>query len=91
MFLSRQGPIFVHLWNNWTSKGNALPPTMFAGGNTVGEHLDNLKANPLAELDPSRRWAHVHTGPLSGARLLAAGAPSVILTRFDAENTPARD
>jgi long-chain acyl-CoA synthetase len=28
-----------------------------------------------------------HTGPLSGARLLAAGVPSVILARFDAEKT----
>jgi long-chain acyl-CoA synthetase len=28
-----------------------------------------------------------HTGPLSGARLLAAGVPSVILGRFDAEKT----
>ena len=61
---------------------------MFAGGNTVGEHLDNLKANPLAELGPHLVVGPMyHTGPLSGARLLAAGAPSVILTRFDAENT----
>ena len=28
-----------------------------------------------------------HTGPLSGARLLAAGVPSVVLGRFDAEAT----
>ena len=69
-------------------KGTHLPPTMFAGGNTVGEHLDNLKANPLAELGPHLVVGPMyHTGPLSGARLLAAGAPSVILTRFDAENT----
>ena len=27
-----------------------------------------------------------HTGPLSGMRLLAAGVPSVILRRFDAED-----
>lgn len=69
-------------------KGTHLPPTMFAGGDTVEAHLENLKQNPLATLG-----AHLvvgpmyHTGPLSGARLLAAGAPSVILTKFDAENT----
>ncbi len=69
-------------------KGTELPPTMFAGGETVAEHLANLAANPVAE------WgAHLvvgpmyHTGPLSGARLLPAGVPSVILGRFDAEKT----
>lgn len=69
-------------------KGTHLPPTMFAGGDTVAEHLDNLGANPMAELGPHLVVGPMyHTGPLSGARLLAAGAPSVILTRFDAENT----
>src|SRR6202043_1506598 len=69
-------------------KGADLPPTMFAGGATVAEHLDNLKANPFARLG-----AHLvvgpmyHTGPLSGFRLLAVGVPVAILRRFDAEAT----
>lgn len=69
-------------------KGTELPPTMFAGGDTVAEHLANLAAGPAVE------WgAHLvvgpmyHTGPLSGARSLAAGVPCVILGRFDAEKT----
>ncbi len=69
-------------------KGTELPPTMFAGGDTVTEHLENLAQSPRAE---SGRHLVVgpmyHTGPLSGARLLAAGVPSVILGRFDAEKT----
>lgn len=69
-------------------KGTELPPTMFAGGTTVGEHLENLRQDPRAD-----QGVHMvvgpmyHTGPLSGARLLAAGVSSVILTRFDAEKT----
>lgn len=69
-------------------KGTELPPTMFAGGDTVGEHLANLRADPRSE-----QGVHMvvgpmyHTGPLSGARLLAAGVSSVILGRFDAEKT----
>ncbi len=69
-------------------KGTELPPTMFAGGDTVGEHLANLKGDPRSE-----QGVHLvvgpmyHTGPLSGARLLAAGVSSVILGKFDAEKT----
>ena len=69
-------------------KGTELPPTMFAGGTTVEEHLEALGRNRLA-----RHGTHLvigpmyHTGPLSGMRLLAAGVPSVILGRFDAEAT----
>ena len=69
-------------------KGTQLPPTMFAGGDNIAEHLEALKQSPLAPLG-----AHLivgpmyHTGPLSGARLLIAGTPSVILKRFDARNT----
>lgn len=69
-------------------KGTELPPTMFAGGDTVGEHLANLGQDPRAG-----NGVHMvvgpmyHTGPLSGARLLAAGVSSVILGRFDAEKT----
>ncbi|MEC8821661.1 MAG: AMP-binding protein [Pseudomonadota bacterium] len=69
-------------------KGTHLPPTMFAGGDTIAEHLNNLKANPLADKGPHLVVGPMyHTGPLSGARLLAAGTPSVILTKFDAEKT----
>ena len=69
-------------------KGTELPPTMFAGGETVAEHLANLAADPRTE-----QGRHLvvgpmyHTGPLSGARLLAGGVSSVILGRFDAEKT----
>jgi long-chain acyl-CoA synthetase len=69
-------------------KGTELPPTMFAGGDTVAEHLDNLAASPMAEFGRHLVVGPMyHTGPLSGARLLAAGVPSVILGRFDAEKT----
>ncbi len=69
-------------------KGTELPPTMFAGGATVAEHLANLSGDPRIE-----QGVHLvvgpmyHTGPLSGARLLAAGVASVILGKFDAEKT----
>lgn len=67
-------------------KATELPPAMFAGGTNVAEHLERLAENDLAN-----KGTHLvvgpmyHTGPLSGARLLAAGTPSVILDRFDAE------
>ena len=70
-------------------KGTPLPPTMFAGGETVAEHLTNLAA-PIAQ---GGAGVHLvvgpmyHTGPLSGARGLAGGQCSVILGRFDAEKT----
>ncbi|WP_420394502.1 AMP-binding protein [Acuticoccus sp.] len=69
-------------------KAVELPPTMFAGGSSVAEHLERLKANPHAGLGTHLVVGPMyHTGPLSGARLLAAGTPSVILGRFDAEAT----
>ena len=69
-------------------KGTELPPTMFAGGATVVEHLAILAASPMAEFGPHLVVGPMyHTGPLSGSRLLAAGVPSVILGRFDAEKT----
>lgn len=52
------------------------------------EHLERLSASPFA-----RYGTHLvvgpmyHTGPLAGSRLLAAGTPSVIRGRFDAEET----
>lgn len=69
-------------------KGTELPPTMFAGGSTMAEHLAQLAFNPLAEFGTHMVAGPMyHTGPLSGSRLLAAGVPSVLLGRFDAEAT----
>ena len=69
-------------------KGADLPPTMFAGGATVAEHLELLKGNPFAQFGIHLVVGPMyHTGPLSGFRLLAVGVPVVILGRFDAEAT----
>ncbi len=69
-------------------KGTDLPPTMFAGGKTVAEHVELLKENRFAAYGTHLVVGPMyHTGPLSGARLLAAGIPSVIMGRFDAEAT----
>jgi acyl-CoA synthetase (AMP-forming)/AMP-acid ligase II len=69
-------------------KGTELPPTMFAGGETMIEHLEGLKANRFAAFGTHLVVGPMyHTGPLSGMRLLVAGIPSVILGRFDAERT----
>ena len=69
-------------------KGTELPPTMFAGGATMREHLAGLAANPMALLGTHLVVGPMyHTGPLSGMRLLAAGVSSVVLGRFDAEAT----
>lgn len=69
-------------------KGTELPPTMFAGGTSVAEHLENLAASPMAGFGKHLVVGPMyHTGPLSGARMLAAGVPSVILGRFDARKT----
>jgi len=67
-------------------KGVELPPTMFAGGKNIDEHIAALQLNRFAMLG-----AHIvvgpmyHTGPLSGVRVLAAGTPVVILEKFDPE------
>jgi long-chain acyl-CoA synthetase len=69
-------------------KGADLPPTMFAGGATVAEHLKVLQSNPFAQFGTHLVVGPMyHTGPLSGFRLLAVGVPVVILGRFDAEAT----
>jgi acyl-CoA synthetase (AMP-forming)/AMP-acid ligase II len=71
-------------------KGTPLPPTMFAGGDTVAEHLENM-VERLSMMGGSSTQLVVgpmyHTGPLSATRMLAAGVPSVVLGRFDAEKT----
>lgn len=69
-------------------KGTELPPTMFAGGGTMAEHLEALRGNAFARFGTHLVVGPMyHTGPLSGMRLLVAGVPSVILGRFDAERT----
>ena len=69
-------------------KGTDLPPTMFAGGATITEHLEALGFSRFAA-----HGTHLvvgpmyHTGPLTGLRTLLTGVPTVILGRFDAEAT----
>lgn len=69
-------------------KGTELPPTMFAGGADMHEHLEQLKTSGFAAFGTHLVVGPMyHTGPLSGMRLLVAGIPSVILRKFDAEAT----
>jgi acyl-CoA synthetase (AMP-forming)/AMP-acid ligase II len=69
-------------------KGTELPPTMFAGGSTMREHLARLAENPFAAFGTHLVVGPMyHTGPLTGMRLLVAGIPIVILGRFDPEAT----
>ncbi len=68
-------------------KGTNLPPNVFAGGDTIEQHLDALAEGadtkgPMLVVGPL-----YHTGPLSAARMLAGGVPAVVLTKFDAEET----
>ena len=73
-------------------KGTDLPPTMFAGGETVEEHVLNYKMGFLERSGGEVGKQLVvgpmyHTGPLSATRNLIAGTPSVVLGRFNAEAT----
>ena len=69
-------------------KGTELPPTMFAGGNNMVEHLEALAQGGFSGFGTHLVVGPMyHTGPLSGMRLLCAGVPSVILAKFDAEAT----
>ena len=73
-------------------KGTDLPPTMFAGGETVEEHVLNYKLGFLERSGGEVGKQLVvgpmyHTGPLSATRNLIAGTPSVVLGRFNAEAT----
>jgi long-chain acyl-CoA synthetase len=69
-------------------KGTQLPPTMFAGGVNMAEHLERLAAGGFSGFGTHLVVGPMyHTGPLSGMRLLCAGIPSVILAKFDAEET----
>jgi long-chain acyl-CoA synthetase len=67
-------------------KGTELPPTMFAGGTNMVEHLEALAHGGFSGFGTHLVVGPMyHTGPLSGMRLLCAGVPSVILRKFDAE------
>jgi acyl-CoA synthetase (AMP-forming)/AMP-acid ligase II len=67
-------------------KAVELPPQMFAGGATVVEHVEALAKGRFALLGTHLVVGPMyHTGPLSGMRLLAAGVPVVVLSRFDPE------
>jgi long-chain acyl-CoA synthetase len=67
-------------------KGVELPPTMFAGGATIAEHLEGLASSRFAGLGTHLVVGPMyHTGPLTGMRILAVGTPIVVLGRFDAE------
>jgi long-chain acyl-CoA synthetase len=69
-------------------KGTELPPTMFAGGSTLAEHLDRLAEVPFIAMGKHLVAGPLyHTGPLMGVRLLAGGAPIVVLPRFRPEAT----
>jgi acyl-CoA synthetase (AMP-forming)/AMP-acid ligase II len=68
-------------------KGVDLPPTMFAGGATIDEHIAALQKNRFVTLGTHLVVGPMyHTGPLNGMRILAAGVPVVVLGRFDAEH-----
>ena len=67
-------------------KGVDLPPTMFAGGSDIAEHVEKLQRNRFMEFTPHLVAGPLyHTGPLGGVRILAAGGPVVVLRRFDPE------
>ncbi|HJM29064.1 MAG TPA: class I adenylate-forming enzyme family protein, partial [Acidimicrobiales bacterium] len=55
-------------------KGTELPPTMFAGGSTMTEHIKGLSKSGFAEFGTHLVVGPMyHTGPLSGMRLLTLG------------------
>ena len=67
-------------------KGVDLAPQMFAGGRSIDEHIAVLQQGPFAQLGTHLVVGPMyHTGPLSGMRTLAAGIPTVVLGKFDAE------
>jgi acyl-CoA synthetase (AMP-forming)/AMP-acid ligase II len=67
-------------------KGTNLPPTMFAAGKTVAEHLENVAKGPVVGLGTHGVIGPLyHTGPLSGSRNLVGGTAVVIMGRFDGE------
>ena len=69
-------------------KGTDLPPTMFAGGDTIKDHIEALQESRFSKFGNHLVVGPMyHTGPLSGMRNLVAGVPVVVQGRFDAEKT----
>ena len=69
-------------------KGVELPPTMFAGGASIEEHLARLAKSPFCQVGTHLVVGPLyHTGPLGAVRILAGGVPVVVLGKFDAEGT----
>jgi long-chain acyl-CoA synthetase len=67
-------------------KGTDLPPTMFAAGKDIAEHVARVAQGPFAQFGTHGIVGPLyHTGPLSGSRNLVGGVPIVVLKRFDAE------
>ncbi|GAA1555944.1 acyl-CoA synthetase [Actinomadura kijaniata] len=67
-------------------KATPLPPNMYAGGATVAEHVEALRAQPLTMVGPHLAVGPLyHTGPLYGVRAFAGGITLGVLGRFDAE------
>jgi long-chain acyl-CoA synthetase len=68
-------------------KGTEQPPTMFAGGSTIDEHIARLRDNRFAAFGMHLVAGPLyHTGPLGAVRLLATGVPVTVGGRFDAES-----
>lgn len=71
-------------------KGAEAPPTNFAGGATVAEYFENLRSETAPERAPRTGLVVTpcyHNSALRALRDLGAGAPLVILGRFNAERT----
>lgn len=73
-------------------KGVESPPSSFAGGATVAEHIARLGQSRFAAAGGPHLVAGplYHAGPLIGSRSLAAGIPLIISDRFQAEEVLAR-
>lgn len=68
-------------------KGVDLAPTIFAGGETIVDHVEGLKKSRFVNYGTHLVVGPLyHTGPLNGMRILAAGVPIVVAGRFDPEN-----
>lgn len=70
-------------------KGTETPPAMFAGGTTMVDHVEAVRANPMNGLGGMALVVGplYHTGPMSTLRALFAGMGVVVLGRFDPEAT----
>ena len=81
---------FLHYTSGTTGqpKGAETPPTMFAGGATIAEHIERVQNDPrMGERGVSLVVSPMyHTGPLGSVRSLVAGHSLVVLGRFNAEN-----